>query len=64
MTLTETIRTRKRVAPPRVFHRLAAALGDWNNRRITRNELSRLSDHELKDIGVNRGDIEAIIHHW
>tara|TARA_B100000609_G_C16973928_1_gene310344 strand:- start:109 stop:369 length:261 start_codon:yes stop_codon:yes gene_type:complete len=28
--------------------------------RDTRNELSRLTDHELKDIGVSRSDIESI----
>lgn len=32
-------------------------LVEWNNNRVTRNVLSRLSDHELEDIGLTRGDI-------
>ena len=28
--------------------------------RQTRNELSQLSDHELKDLGIGRSDIESI----
>ena len=35
-------------------------LADWNDARITRSMLSRLSAHELDDIGLCRGDIEAI----
>jgi uncharacterized protein YjiS (DUF1127 family) len=40
-----------------VFARLAT----WNDRRITRNELSKLSDRELDDIGLCRGDIEDAV---
>jgi uncharacterized protein YjiS (DUF1127 family) len=36
------------------------AVAAWNNARITRNSLSRLSDRELDDIGLSRGDIENI----
>ena len=32
----------------------------WNDERITRNALGRLSDRELDDIGLCRGDIERI----
>ena len=28
--------------------------------RQTRNELSQLSDHELKDLGIGRSDIESV----
>jgi len=35
-------------------------LSAWNDARVTRRELSRLSDRELNDIGVCRGDIERI----
>ncbi len=31
-----------------------------NNIRITRNELRSLNEKELRDIGITRGDIEAI----
>ena len=36
------------------------ALAEWNNARITRNALSRLSDRELADIGLTRGDVEGM----
>lgn len=32
----------------------------WNNERRTRAILSRLSTHELNDIGLERGDIDSI----
>ncbi len=31
----------------------------WNDSRQTRNALSQLSDHELEDIGLTRGDINS-----
>lgn len=37
-----------------------AALQAWNDARATRVALSRLSDRELDDIGISRGDIEMI----
>ena len=37
-----------------------ATLSAWNDARVTRNALSRLSDRELDDIGLCRGDIERI----
>lgn len=40
--------------------RLVATLTDWNDARITRKSLSRLSARELDDIGLNRGDIDLI----
>lgn len=36
------------------------ALRAWNDRRMTRHALARLSDRELTDIGLCRGDIEMI----
>lgn len=32
----------------------------WNDARMTRNALAKLSDRELDDIGLSRSDIEAI----
>ena len=32
----------------------------WNSSRITRKALSRLSNRELDDIGLCRGDIDLI----
>ena len=35
-------------------------LRSWNDRRVTRKALSKLSDRELDDIGLCRGDVEMI----
>ncbi len=32
----------------------------WNDARVTRNALSGLSDRQLDDIGLVRGDIDAL----
>ena len=32
----------------------------WNDQRMTRNSLSKLTNRELDDIGLVRGDIEDI----
>jgi uncharacterized protein YjiS (DUF1127 family) len=37
-----------------------AAVKNWNDARVTRKALSSLSDRELDDIGLCRGDIERI----
>ncbi|MGA0302040.1 MAG: DUF1127 domain-containing protein [Paracoccaceae bacterium] len=42
------------------FAHLASAFSDWSRARVTRNTLSQLSDRELNDIGLCRGDIERI----
>lgn len=42
------------------FASVTHAVIDWNNARVARNVLSDLTDRELEDIGLCRGDIEAI----
>ena len=37
-----------------------ATVKDWNDARVTRKALSTLSDRELDDIGLCRGDIDHI----
>ena len=37
-----------------------AIVGNWNDRRMTRNALGKLSDRELDDIGLCRGDIDHV----
>lgn len=37
-----------------------AMVSEWNDARVTRKALSKLSDRELDDIGLCRGDIERI----
>lgn len=50
-----------------LFGRVGAAIctvigtvASWNDARVTRNALSALSDRELEDIGLSRGEIEQI----
>ena len=35
---------------------------DWRKTRAVIRELNRLSDKQLKDIGMNRGEIEHLIY--
>ena len=44
------------------FKKLNAKLTYSSKVRATIKELSALSDHELRDIGISRGDIYAIAH--
>lgn len=43
-----------------VFGKIATAFNAWTTERQTRVALSRLSDRELEDIGLCRGDIDAV----
>ncbi len=43
-----------------VLGTFAAAFVAWNDARVTRKSLGRLSDRELDDIGLCRGDVEMI----
>jgi len=50
-----------------LFGRIGAALNTviatfvtWNDARVTRNALAKLSDRELEDIGLVRGDIDDV----
>ncbi len=44
----------------RIFSDLVAKVAAWNDARVTRKALSALSNRELDDLGLNRGDIEDI----
>lgn len=47
----------------RIGHSLASIAGTllaWNDARATRNALSQLTDRELEDIGLCRGDIAYV----
>lgn len=39
---------------------LTETVSGWNDARVTRKALSRLTDRELDDIGLSRGDIEIV----
>lgn len=43
-----------------IVGRVRAAIAAWNDARVTRQALSRLSDRELDDIGLTRSDIDAV----
>ena len=38
-----------------------SAFSAWNAPRVTRNTLHQLTDRELEDIGLSRGDIDTLI---
>ncbi|NCO21435.1 MAG: DUF1127 domain-containing protein [Rhodobacterales bacterium] len=42
------------------FANLISSVAAWNNQRVTRKSLSRLTDRELDDIGLVRGDISRM----
>ncbi len=42
------------------FTRFVGALVAWNDARVTRNALNALTDRELEDIGLIRGDIDVV----
>ena len=39
---------------------LIGAIVAWNDARVTRNALAKLTDRELEDIGLVRGDIDDV----
>lgn len=39
---------------------LIASVIAWNDARVTRKALNSLTDRELDDIGLTRGDIDAV----
>lgn len=43
-----------------LFAAARGSLAAWNDARATRKALNALSDRELSDIGMCRGDIDAV----
>ena len=43
------------------FASIVNAVVTWNDARVTRNSLSKLSARELEDIGLTYGDIDEIV---
>jgi uncharacterized protein YjiS (DUF1127 family) len=43
------------------FSNAVASVVAWNDARVTRNALTSLTDRELTDIGLSRGDINAVL---
>ncbi|SEW08916.1 Uncharacterized conserved protein YjiS, DUF1127 family [Aliiroseovarius sediminilitoris] len=42
------------------FRKLVVTVRVWNDARMTRNALAKLSDRELDDIGLCRADISSL----
>ena len=45
----------------RIFNRIVEARTESVRRKIARIQLSRMTDRELKDLGIGRHDIERVI---
>lgn len=43
----------------RMLQNAVANVVAWNDLRMTRNALSSLTDRELEDIGLSRGDLDT-----
>lgn len=43
-----------------LFSTVHSTVSNWNDARVTRNALGKLSDRELDDIGLCRGDIDRL----
>lgn len=44
-----------------LFWRYINFLSTWRNHREAVKQLNRLTDQELKDIGINRSDIDRMV---
>lgn len=60
MALLDMSRPMGASAPTSMAMRFFSALADWNDARLTRKTLNALSDRELNDIGLVRGDIDEV----
>ncbi|GAB4297341.1 MAG: hypothetical protein Kow0058_14150 [Roseovarius sp.] len=60
MSISDISTRASRVRFAGIVSRLIARLVAWNETRLTRRALSRLSDRELDDIGLTRDDIDRI----
>ena len=56
-----TLATNTPAAAPSFLSRMTAAFKTRRQKAMTRRELSALSDRDLDDIGITRGDIDAIV---
>lgn len=45
----------------RVFHRILDRVVEWQEKQLAMRELNALSDRELADIGLTRGDLPRIL---
>jgi uncharacterized protein YjiS (DUF1127 family) len=65
-TIHETTELRQVTARRQVFSPLEiywAAFKEWRKRGRLQADLTDLSDHELMDIGISRGEIDYVASH-
>lgn len=62
ISLTRTTSSNAASQQPSFAARLIAGVREWNELRVTRKALGALSDRELADIGLHRGEIGQIGH--
>lgn len=43
-----------------MFSVISSQLNTWRSVRSTVRELNRLTDRELNDLGINRGDVQHV----
>jgi len=60
MSAIDTLHFSSRTGRAGMFARLVDAVTLWNDSRLTRRALARLSDRELNDIGLTRFDVDMI----
>ncbi len=60
MSAFETTHTTTGFSPLNLVSSVVDSIASWNDARMTRTALAKLSDRELDDIGLCRGDIEFI----
>ena len=60
MTTIETNRSVAVGGVGNIVAHIISLFASWKDTHVTRRELGRLSDRELDDIGLCRGDIERI----
>jgi len=61
-----TVNTRSMAVSPslglsKILRAAFSTLADWNDARVTRKALSQLTDRELDDIGLSRGNIDEAV---
>lgn len=62
MTTLDTFAPARPASTGNFFSTLIGHVISWNDSRVTVKVLSRLTDRELDDIGLTRGDIAAWTH--
>jgi len=60
MSVYTTNRASANGAATGIVRRIVNSFSAWNDARVTRNALAKLSDRELDDIGLTRSDIDFI----